>query len=105
MENVRPQLGQIIENRYKLTRVLGEGGMGIVYLAEDVRLRGRLVAIKLLHGEIARDREYVARFRGEAARAASINCPRVVRILDLGETGDGAPFLVMEYVRGQTLTS
>lgn len=86
---------------YKLQKLLGRGGMGAVYLAEDSRL-GRLVAVKVLPPALAQDEQSLSRFRHEARAASAISHPNIAHIYEFGET-DGRLFLAMEYVEGQTL--
>ncbi|MBB6346275.1 Stk1 family PASTA domain-containing Ser/Thr kinase [Nonomuraea muscovyensis] len=91
--------------RYELDGVVGRGGMAEVYRARDIRL-DRIVAIKTLRSDLARDHTFQARFRREAQSAASLNHPAVVAVYDTGEdVTDGAPvpYIVMEYVDGRTL--
>ncbi|MEU4698799.1 Stk1 family PASTA domain-containing Ser/Thr kinase [Nonomuraea dietziae] len=91
--------------RYELDGVVGRGGMAEVYRARDIRL-DRIVAIKTLRADLARDHTFQARFRREAQSAASLNHPAVVAVYDTGEdTSEGAPvpYIVMEYVDGRTL--
>ncbi|HVQ88551.1 MAG TPA: Stk1 family PASTA domain-containing Ser/Thr kinase [Actinomycetes bacterium] len=91
--------------RYELGELLGHGGMAEVRKAQDTRL-DRTVAIKMLRTDLARDATFQARFRREAQSAAKLNAPSVVAVYDTGEdTLDGArvPYIVMEYVEGQTL--
>ena len=94
-----PLIGKSIKGRYQIVRKLGEGGMGTVYLAEQVSI-GRRVALKLLRGSYARDDEFSARFRREARLAASLNHRNIVTILDFDQSEDGAVFIVMEYIDG-----
>ena len=91
----------MVVNRYKLVRVLGEGGMGSVYKAADQLLQ-RFVAIKLLHPTIAKSDTLVRRFVREARAAAAVHHPHIVDILDFGEV-EHTPYLVMEYLRGRSL--
>ncbi|MGH8868520.1 MAG: Stk1 family PASTA domain-containing Ser/Thr kinase [Actinomycetes bacterium] len=96
---------QRLGDRYELGDVLGRGGMAEVHLGRDVRL-GRTVAIKTLRADLARDPTFQARFRREAQSAASLNHPSIVAVYDTGEDlvhGVFLPFIVMEYVEGQTL--
>ena len=88
---------------FEIIRVLGKGGMGTVYLARDERL-GRYVAIKVLNvSELAYD-DRRARFLREARSAGAIRHPNVATIHEVGETGEGVPFIVMEYCEGETLS-
>ncbi|GIH75240.1 Stk1 family PASTA domain-containing Ser/Thr kinase [Planobispora longispora] len=92
-------------DRYELDGVVGRGGMAEVYRARDLRL-DRIVAIKTLRADLARDHTFQARFRREAQSAASLNHPSIVAVYDTGEdTSEGAPvpYIVMEYVDGSTL--
>ena len=93
--------GPLLHGRYRLTEKLGSGGMADVFLAEDVRL-GRHVAVKMLRAPFADDHEFVQRFRVEAQAAALLNHPNIVTVHDRGHD-DGRWYLVMEYVRGETL--
>lgn len=86
---------------YRLIRQLAKGGMGIVYLAEHVHDR-REVAVKVLHAKLADDSAMVARFFAEAVASARISHPGVVKVFDFGWFG-GDAYLVMEYLRGETL--
>ena len=96
-----PQIGQMLGDRYRLTELLGEGGMATIYLGHDLKLE-RDVAIKILRPEYGRDGAFVARFRQEANSAASLSHPNVVQVYDYG-TDEAGPFIVMEYVDGQDL--
>ena len=96
-----PLLGTTLSERYLLRSVLGRGGMGEVYEAEDLRLH-RLVAVKLLRSELAGDPEVASRFRREARTAGSLQHANIVAVHDVGADGDRA-YLVMELVRGRTL--
>jgi serine/threonine-protein kinase len=90
-------------DRFDVVRILGKGGMGTVYLARDQRL-ARLVAIKVLHAEDLADEDRRARFLREARTAAAIRHANVATIYEVGETGEGVPFIVMEYCEGETLS-
>jgi thioredoxin-like negative regulator of GroEL len=93
----------LVNGRYKIVRVVGQGGMGRVYLAEDMNLR-RKVALKLLSNEVSKDQELAQRFIHEAQNASRINHPNVVAIFDKGlESELGKQFLVTEFVDGITL--
>ncbi|HTL17018.1 MAG TPA: protein kinase [Patescibacteria group bacterium] len=89
---------------YRIVRLLGSGGMGEVYLAEDTELE-RSVALKVMSAELAKDPNQRKRFRAEAKAASGLVHPNVCVIHEVGETEDGRPFLAMEYVQGQTLDS
>ena len=93
--------GRLLNDRYRLVSRLGSGGMADVFLAEDVRL-GRQVAVKVLRAPYAADDEFVERFRIEAQAAALLSHPNIVAVHDRGHD-DGHWYLVMEYVRGETL--
>jgi serine/threonine-protein kinase len=87
---------------YRILALLGEGGMGEVYLAEDMRL-GRRVALKLLPGHLEKDARRLRRFEREARAAATLSHPNVCVIHDVAETSDGHHFITMEHVEGETL--
>ncbi|MFB7401853.1 protein kinase [Streptomyces rubiginosohelvolus] len=93
----------LIDDRYALRRMIGRGGMGEVWLADDLVLR-RAVAVKLLHTQLTLDDVAQSRFQREVRAAASLNHPRVAAVYDAGRlpTGPPRPFLVMEYVSGHT---
>jgi eukaryotic-like serine/threonine-protein kinase len=95
-------VGRVLSERYRIESVLGEGGMGAVYLAEHVLMRKRL-AVKVLHPEMTRMPEMVARFEREAMAAAHIEHPNVAAATDFGKLEDGSFFLVLEYVEGTSL--
>lgn len=94
---------QILKNRYVLQEKIANGGMAEVYLAED-KLLHRNVAVKILHEEYRKDAEFVGKFHKEAEAAAKLSHPNIVNIYDVGEE-NGAHFIVMEYVPGDTLKS
>jgi serine/threonine-protein kinase len=96
---------RLLGGRYELDGVVGRGGMAEVYRARDIRL-DRIVAIKTLRTDLARDQTFQARFRREAQSAASLNHPSIVAVYDTGEdmaTGVPVPYIVMEYVDGRTV--
>jgi eukaryotic-like serine/threonine-protein kinase len=96
---------RLLGGRYELDGVVGRGGMAEVYRARDIRL-DRIVAIKTLRADLARDQIFQARFRREAQSAASLNHPSIVAVYDTGEdmaTGMPIPYIVMEYVDGRTV--
>jgi serine/threonine protein kinase len=89
-------------DRYRVEKILGQGGFGLVYLAHDDQLQ-RQVALKLLREHQAEDRRLRQRFLTEARSASALNHPNVCVIYDVGETGEQQPYLAMEYVEGLTL--
>src|SRR5215472_5931211 len=96
---------RLLGGRYELDGVVGRGGMAEVYRARDLRL-DRVVAVKTLREDLARDATFQARFRREAQSAASLNHPSIVAVYDTGEDSAGlshVPFIVMEYVDGRTI--
>jgi serine/threonine-protein kinase len=94
-------IGQVINGKYRIVRLLGEGGMGSVYEAMHEGLRSR-VAVKALHPELASS-GVGPRFLQEARAAALIQSPHVVRVADVDQTPDGQPYMVLEYLEGKTL--
>ena len=95
-------INQTIGN-YRVVSLLGEGGMGVVYLAQHPVI-GRKVAIKLLHAVLARDQDIVSRFFNEARAIHMIAHENIVEILDFGQTADGQPYFIMEYLTGESLS-
>jgi serine/threonine-protein kinase len=95
-------IGQTLSGRYRIDRLLGEGGMGAVYEAEHTHMRKRL-AVKVLHQEMSHLPEVVARFEREAMAAAHIDHPNVAAATDFGMLEDGSFFLALEYVEGHSL--
>ncbi|HEY3664344.1 MAG TPA: serine/threonine-protein kinase, partial [Polyangiaceae bacterium] len=96
--------GQILAGKYRVERVLGVGGMGIVVSAQHLRLDER-VAIKLMHQEALANPELVARFAREARAAVRIKSEHVARVSDVGTLESGAPYMVMEYLDGVDLSA
>ncbi|HEU4411818.1 MAG TPA: protein kinase [Polyangiaceae bacterium] len=95
-------VGALLSDRYRITSLIGEGGMGEVYLGEHVLMRKR-VAIKVLHPDMMMHDEIVARFEREAMAAAHIDHPNVAAATDFGRTPEGSFFLVLEYIEGRSL--
>ena len=96
--------GEIVDGKYELIRLLGEGGMGSVYEATHVQI-GRKAALKFLHPEIAGNADIASRFLREAQAAAAIGSDHIVDIYDVGQLANGAPYLVMEFLEGEDLSS
>ena len=93
---------RLVDGKYRLERLLGKGGMGAVYVAEDIRL-ARRVAVKLLIGTMFGNRAALRRFEREAQASARLNHPNIVRVYDYGALGDSGAYLVMEMLGGRSL--
>jgi serine/threonine-protein kinase len=96
--------GQILADKYRVERVLGSGGMGVVLAATHVQLEQR-VAIKVLKRDFAESEAIAERFRREARAACKIRSPHGARVLDVGTTDDGLPYMVMEFLHGHDLSA
>jgi serine/threonine protein kinase len=96
--------GQVLDNKYRIVRLIGEGGMGAVFEGENVRI-SRRVAIKVLHGAALSNAETVQRFEREAQAAGRIGSEHILEILDLGVLPDGERYMVMEYLAGDSLSA
>jgi tRNA A-37 threonylcarbamoyl transferase component Bud32 len=94
-------IGTVLSSRYRLEAKLGSGGMSTVYLARDETL-DRPVAVKVMHREMSEQEDQLQRFRQEARAVAKLTHPNVVSVIDAGEDG-GHPYIVFEYVKGETL--
>lgn len=96
-------IGEVISH-YRIIARLGEGGMGVVYLAEDTVL-GRQVAIKTLTDPVVSGQQYFrTRFLREARAVSALSHPHIATLHDYGETPSGQPYIVMEFIRGETLS-
>ncbi len=95
-------IGQVVAGKYRVERILGAGGMGVVVAALDQSL-GRRVALKVLHPALAQDARMVERFLREARAATQITSEHVVGVFEVGQLDSGSPFLAMEYLEGQDL--
>jgi serine/threonine protein kinase len=105
MAEIDPYLGQVLDAKYRLERLLGRGGMGAVYLATHLGTE-RYVALKLITPQFMRNEEFVARFKREARAAGRLRHPNVVDVTDFGfsdASGEPVAYLVMEYLDGCTL--
>ena len=102
-EGPDPLIGKLLGDTYRITRVVGEGGMGRVYEARHLRLKERRFAVKCLHADLARNAEMAARFLREAESASSIKHPNVVDVFDVHHLPDGPPYLVGEFLEGEEL--
>src|SRR5262245_22353688 len=96
--------GDILAQKYRVDRVLGAGGMGVVVAAHHLKLDER-VAIKFLLPEALSNPEAVARFEREARAAVKIKSEHVARVIDVGNLETGAPYMVMEYLEGGDLAA
>jgi serine/threonine protein kinase len=99
----RAQVGTVLEGAYRLTRLLGEGGMGAVYQAVHLRL-DKKVAVKVMAQELAASDEALARFRREVQVTSKLAHPHIVHVSDFGTAPSGEPFLVMEFLEGEDLS-
>src|SRR5271163_169555 len=94
--------GSLVRSKYRIVRKLGQGGMGIVYLAEDILL-GVNVALKFLAGDLGKDPKFIKRFRTEARAAYQLRHPNIVEVTNLDQAEDGNLFIAMEFVQGPSL--
>jgi tetratricopeptide (TPR) repeat protein len=98
-----PEVGNLLADRYRILTIVGQGGMGAVYKAEDVKL-GRIVAIKVIRQDLSADASIMQRFKQELVLAREVTHQNVVRLYDLGEA-NGIDFITMEFVEGEDLSS
>src|SRR5262245_24110311 len=97
-----PRVGQLMADKYRVMRLIGSGGMGSVYEAENVVI-GKRVALKFLHVAAQQDETSVARFQREARAISAVESAHIVQVFDWGQDGGGHPFLVMELLDGGDL--
>ncbi|MBI5490287.1 MAG: serine/threonine protein kinase [Deltaproteobacteria bacterium] len=95
-------VGKALEGKYQIIRIIGEGGMGVVFEARHLLLERKL-AVKVLHADVATDAGVVQRFHNEARVTAALGHPNIIEVTDMGILPSGAPFLVMEYLEGESL--
>src|SRR5215470_4233135 len=93
------------KGRYLIERELGRGGIGVVYLAKDLQLHGRPVVIKVLLDESGENPWLIKKFHQEVEALSRLDHPGIVQVIDSGETPDGKPFLVMQFIKGRDLRS
>jgi len=96
------EVGAVVANTYTVESLIGRGGMGSVYLASHNRLPGKQVAIKILHADLE-DPDVIARFKHEAEIASRLGHPNIVGVHDFNVTAEGTPYLVLEYLEGESL--
>ena len=99
----QPLLAALIKGRYQVERELGRGGIGVVYLARDLQLMSRPVVIKVLLEASAQNEWFKKKFNQEMEALARLDHPGIVAVLDAGQTQDGKPYLVMQYIEGRVL--
>ena len=98
------EVGQLLDNKYRIVKMIGEGGMGAVFEGENVRINRR-VAIKVLHAAFAGNSDVMQRFEREAQAAGRIGNDHILEVLDLGILPDGDRFIIMEFLDGEPLSS
>jgi serine/threonine protein kinase/formylglycine-generating enzyme required for sulfatase activity len=103
MEATAAALEAGLSRRFRVVRRLGAGGMGSVFLAEQIAVGNRPVALKVLLRKLLDDPEFLLRFQNEAASTGRIRHPNVVTIYESGQSDDGSPYIAMEYLEGETL--
>ncbi len=97
------QLAAGLSRRFRIIRQLGKGGMGAVYLAEQVAVGNRPVALKVLSRKLLDDPDFLLRFQNEAASTGRIRHPNVLTIHESGQGDDGTPYIAMEFLEGESL--
>src|SRR5262245_33597249 len=96
------RIGEVLAEKYIVTRILGMGGMGVVVAARHCELE-KLVALKFIHEEVPSNAQITERFIREARAAARLQNEHIAHVLDVGRLPNGAPYIVMEYLEGQDL--
>jgi serine/threonine-protein kinase len=96
------RVGEVLADKYRIVRFIGEGGMGAVYEARHAVV-GRRFAVKFLHSELARHQEILKRFEREASAAGALESENIASVIDFGHSRDGIPYLVMELLLGEDL--
>src|SRR5690242_9052133 len=92
-----PRKGEVVGGKYRVREYIGEGGMGVVFLADHLS-QGRMVALKILQPALATSDALVRRFQTEAVAASRVEHTGAVSVIDSGMAGEGTPFIAMEYV-------
>ena len=103
MTEIDPNLAASHSRRFRLIRQLSAGGMGAVFLAEQITVGNRPVALKVLNRKLLDDPEFLLRFQNEAASTGRIHHPNVVTIYESGQADDGTPYIAMEFLEGESL--
>ncbi|MGA3325281.1 MAG: protein kinase [Terriglobia bacterium] len=103
MTEIDAQLAASLSRGFRLLRRLGEGGMGAVFLAEQIAVGNRPVALKVLSRKLLDDPDFLLRFQNEAASTGRIHHPNVVTIYESGQADDGTPYIAMEFLEGESL--
>ena len=102
-KQIDPQLAASLARRFRLIHQLGAGGMGAVFLAEQIAVGNRPVALKVLSRKLLDDPDFLLRFQNEAASTGRIHHPNVVTIYESGQADDGTPYIAMEFLEGESL--
>ena len=97
------QLAGQLSRRFRIVRRLGAGAMGTVFLAEQIAVGNRAVALKVLNRKLLDDPDFLLRFQNEAASTGRIHHPNVVTIYESGQADDGTPYIAMEFLEGESL--
>jgi serine/threonine-protein kinase len=99
-----PLIGQVIGGRYRITQLLGEGGMGRIYVGEQqMGTNVRKVAVKTLHAHLSKDQQILARFQRECGTVSELEHPNTIHFFDFGQMPDGQLYIAMEFIHGESL--